>query len=100
MQTSTAPRSPSRYLVDHPAESLNQTPAQIEGMGLPTAPPKKTDRRSFDGLTTQAEAIPPRRLREIVIDAVTSRMDSGIYDALLQREAAERESMIDWLASR
>ena len=76
------------------------TPAQIEGMGLPTAPPKKTDRRSFDGLTTQAEAIPPRRLREIVIDAVTSRMDSGIYDALLQREAAERESMIDWLASR
>ena len=34
------------------------TPARITVLSLPTAPPKTTDRRSFEGETVQAEAIP------------------------------------------
>jgi hypothetical protein len=38
---------------------LAVTPQQIVEFNLPTAPPKETDRRSFDGDTTQLEAIDP-----------------------------------------
>ena len=43
---------------------LAVTSAQIEAMGLLSGPPKKTDRRSFDGTSTvQCEAIPPNSRR-------------------------------------
>ncbi|MEP3248062.1 MAG: hypothetical protein ABJN40_05915 [Sneathiella sp.] len=51
------------------------TPEQVEEMNLPTAPPKTTDNRSFSGLTTQCEAIPPRELRRIVTDEVLRFID-------------------------
>ena len=53
----------------------------------------RTDRRSFSGETTQAEAIPPRRLREIVIDAIEARLERGVYDAVLEREVEIRERL-------
>ena len=72
---------------------LAVTPEQVETMGLSTAPPKSTDKRSFSGLTTQCEAIPPRRLRQILTDAVTARIDHDIYQEDLQEEKRIRKSL-------
>ena len=44
---------------------LAVTPEQIGSLNLPTAPPKAEDRRSFEGRTVQAEAIPPDTLAAI-----------------------------------
>lgn len=68
-------------------------PWQIEEYNLPTAPPKATDRRSFEGLTTQAEAIPPGTLKEIVIDHIEGLMDMGTYNAVIEREDEVREKL-------
>jgi hypothetical protein len=76
---------------------LAATPEQIAEMSLPTAPVKSTDRRSFSGETTQAEAIPPSRLREIVTEAIDQRIDFNIYDDLLEVEQAIRDDMAERL---
>lgn len=67
---------------------LAVTPAQIARLQLPTAPPKVTDRRAFDGAgTVQAEAIPPDELARIVGAAITSRIDPDVYrEAVRQRD--------------
>jgi hypothetical protein len=52
---------------------LAVTEQQIADWGLPTAPPKPTDRRAFVGEAVQAEAIPPDVLTELVIAAIKSR---------------------------
>lgn len=62
------------------------TPEQVEEFNLPTAPPKKSDKRSFSGMTTQCEAIRPKQLRKIVIDAVEDRLDMDAYTETLERE--------------
>lgn len=72
---------------------LAVTPYQVEDMGLPTSPPKSTDRRAFDGRTTQAEAIPPRRLKEIVQSAIVDRVDFEVREELLEREAEIRKHL-------
>ena len=77
---------------------LAVVPFQIAMMDLPTAPPKRTDNRSFEGRTTQAEAIPPRRLKEIVTDAINERMDHEIYEDVLRREEEIRKSLTEKLA--
>lgn len=76
---------------------LAVTPEQVALLDLPTAPPKKTDNRSFSGLTTQAEAIPPRKLREIVTDAIGWRTDLAAYEEVLDREKDIRESLSEKL---
>jgi hypothetical protein len=63
-------------------------PQQIADLGLPTAPAKATDRRRFDGETTQAEAIPPDVLAAIVTQAIEARVDRAALNAVL---AAEHE---------
>lgn len=65
---------------------LAVTPEQIAELGLPTAPAKPTDRRSFEGETVQAEAIPPEVLAEIIRDGITTRIDQDILDGALERE--------------
>jgi hypothetical protein len=65
---------------------LAVTPEQVRELSLPTAPPKPTDRRSFDGQTTQVEAIPPDVLVEIIRSAITSRLDQEAYAAVLAQE--------------
>jgi hypothetical protein len=66
---------------------LAVTPEQITELALPTAPPKETDRRSFEGnVTTQVEAIPPDVLVAIISNAITSRIDRAAYDAVLEEE--------------
>jgi hypothetical protein len=73
---------------------LAVTPQQIEEMRLPTAPVKKTDRRSFDGVfTVQCEAIEPDTLSRILRDAIIDRMDSDIYQEVLAAEAVSQKSI-------
>lgn len=62
------------------------TPEQIELYSLSTAPAKKTDRRSFDGLTTQVEALDPGILSDIVRQAIEARIDKDIFSATLDIE--------------
>jgi hypothetical protein len=65
---------------------LAVTPRQIAAHHLPQAPPKKEDNRSFSGLTTQVESLPPDILAEIIQSAITGRLDRAAYDAVLARE--------------
>ncbi len=67
-------------------ERLAVTPAQISELNLPTAPPKPTDRRSFEGETVQAEAITPDVLARIVREAIEARMDLDELGTTLARE--------------
>jgi hypothetical protein len=59
---------------------LAVTPAQVDLYGLPTAPPKPSDRRSFSGgdRTVQAEALPPDVLADTVEAAIRERLDLGL----------------------
>jgi hypothetical protein len=78
---------------------LAVTPAQITQYQLPTAPPKKTDKRSFAGTaTTQAEALPPDTLADILRQAIEARLDMDIRHAVLSREADERDRLIAAMA--
>ena len=68
-------------------------PAQIAELGLPTAPPKPADRRGKGIVaTTQAEAIPPDVLAQIVRAAILERLDGDGYQAerSTRRELARR----------
>ncbi len=77
---------------------LAVTSQQVRQYDLPTAPPKATDNRSFDGLTTQAEAFDPHTLAAIVREAIESRMDLDIYEGVLDDEKAQREELRTQLA--
>jgi hypothetical protein len=70
------------------------TRRQIDELRLPTAPPKETDRRSFnDTETVQAEAIPPDVLARIVQEAIDQRVASDIYRDVLERETCIRQQL-------
>lgn len=73
---------------------LAVTPARIDALHLPTAAPKATDRRRFEGLTTQAEAIPPETLADIVRQAIEVRLDRNTLDAVLAEEQAIRGRLL------
>ena len=70
-------------------------------LGLPTAPAKKTDRRSFSGIegdpsaTVQAEAIPPDLMAEIVRLAIQDRMDLKLYKDVLNNEDEQRQLLTE-----
>ena len=74
-------------------ERLAVTPEHVERYGLPQAPPKATDRRAFTGLTTQAEALDPARLADIVREAIEERQDAETRRAVIAREHDERERL-------
>jgi hypothetical protein len=78
---------------------LAVTRAQVSHLGLPTAPPKSTDRRSFDGETAQAEAIPPDILTSIVVDAIEARRDAEAFGHVLARELEVRQFLLARLRS-
>jgi hypothetical protein len=66
------------------------TREQIAALGLSTAPPKESDRREFEGETTQVEAIPPDVLVEIISDAIIERIDQEAYNAVLAAESSAK----------
>jgi len=73
---------------------LAVTPEQIKAFGLPTAPPKPTDRRSFDGQTVQAEALPPDVLTEIVTLAIQTRQDGDAFAEILTKQTDARARLL------
>ena len=73
---------------------LAVTPAQVQQFNLPTAPPKPTDRRRFEGnVTTQCEALDPATLATIVRSAIESRQDASIRQSVIDRELDSREEL-------
>jgi hypothetical protein len=77
-------------------ERVAVTHQQIEELSLPTRPTKKTDSRSknFRGESVEVDAIPSRKLREIVRDCITQHVDEREYEALKVAEASERETLL------
>jgi hypothetical protein len=73
---------------------LAVTAEQVDRLGLPMSPPKKTDRRSFEGDTVQAEAIPPDELARIVRSAIVDRLDGYVLEGVLSLEDQDRERLV------
>ncbi len=78
---------------------LAVTPEQVAMFDLPTAPPKRTDKRAFSGETTQAEALPPDLLAELLLHAIESRMDLDLFDATKRAELVAQTRLVDALGS-
>ena len=75
-------------------ERVAVTPAQVEAYDLATAPAKKTDRRSFDGETCQAEALGPDILAAILTTAIESHFDLTAYREILRDEDEQRAELM------
>ena len=73
---------------------LAVTPEQIREFDLPTAPPKDTDRRAFNGQTCQAEALPPDVLTDILRTAIEQRTDRRAFERVLRQERAARRNLL------
>jgi hypothetical protein len=71
------------------------TEAQVEEYDLPTAPAKQSDSRSANwyGETTQAEAMPPTLLEEVVKGAIDDLTDQDALDDLREREREDKERL-------
>lgn len=89
-------RIAERFDVGVAFQRLAVTPEQIEEYELPTAPPKPTDNRSFEGDTAQAEALPPDVLADILLDAIEEHFDMDVYAKALTQETSERKQLIAW----
>jgi hypothetical protein len=68
---------------------------QVEEMGLPTRPTKKTDSRSknFDGESVEVDAIEPDELRRLCEECIVQHVDQDVYDRMKTVEEAERETL-------
>jgi hypothetical protein len=83
------------YNADVEFVRLAVTPEQARFYNLPSAPPKPTDNRRFDGEETwQCEALDPRTLAEIVRSAIEERLDLEIYEAVLRAELEARQVVL------
>jgi len=85
------------YAGDCSFTRLAVTPEQVEEHGLPKAPPKETDNRSFEGMTTQAEALDPKTLAGIVRAAIEKRQDGETRRAVIASEAGGRKRLRELL---
>jgi hypothetical protein len=80
---------------------LAVTPEQARLYTLPSAPPKPTDNRRFEGDETwQAEALDPRTLAAIVEGAIDDRLDRKAYAAVLRAERKARRDVLSRLGLR
>lgn len=71
---------------------------QVVEWGLPPAPTKSTDTRSYrwSGLgQVELDAIQPSKLREICQDAIAAEFDDDLYDELQKQEDEEEERYKD-----
>jgi hypothetical protein len=73
---------------------LAVTREQTDRLGLPTAPPKPTDRRRFTGDTVQCEAIAPDVLAGILRGAIEARRNAAAARAVLASEADMRAALV------
>ncbi len=66
---------------------------------LPTAPPKASthqEKKQMD-LTTQAEALDPATLAEIVRYGIEGRMNMDIYRQAVETEATDKAALLEWI---
>ena len=85
-------------------ERVAVEPWQIEAWSLPRRPTKKTDTRSknFVGESVELDAIPSRRLRQMVRDCIEQHVDFYKLEKIQQTERLERETLemlVDSLSS-
>ena len=73
---------------------LAVTREQADRLGLPTAPPKPTDRRRFTGDTVQCEAIAPDVLAGILRGAIDARRCAATAQRVLDRESDMRAALV------
>ena len=73
---------------------LAVTREQAVTLDLPTAPPKATDRRRFEGDTVQCEAIDPATLSGILRGAIEARRNPDTTARLLDRESDMRADLV------
>jgi len=73
-------------------ERIAVTPEQITRWHLPTRPTKTTDSRAknFGGASVELDAIPPDRLRAIVLGAIERHLPPKQYAVLQAAEASEQ----------
>ena len=78
-------------------EKIAVTTEQIETLGLPTRPTKKSDTRSktFVGESVEVDAIPPSTLREMVRDCIEHHVDHQRLAVLQEVERSERELLLE-----
>ena len=78
------------------------TPEQIDRFQLPTAPPKKTDRRSAftDTRTVQAEALPPDVLQAEILAAVAPLFDEEVLQRQRERSKREHEQLLEEIRAK
>ena len=82
-------------------QRLAVTEAQIAEFGLPEAPAKTTDNRSFNGTgTVQAEALPPDVLARILRDALSQWFDVDAAQEAAEASAAARLEALETLKGR
>lgn len=76
-------------------ERVAVLPHQIENLGLPTRPTKKSDKRckNFEGESVEVDAIPPLVLRDMVSDCIEDHIDTSILENEKQTERLERECL-------
>jgi hypothetical protein len=76
-------------------ERVAVTPEQAKLYDLPTAPPKRTDRRSnYQGATVQAEALPPDVLASEVQAAILEHIDEDVWQSTVERETQVRAALV------
>ncbi|MEA3275543.1 MAG: hypothetical protein U9Q81_09715 [Pseudomonadota bacterium] len=75
------------------------TPEHIALYHLPTAPPKASSHQAKKRMseTTQAEALDPATLADIVREGIEDRMDEGAYRQAVEIEQHERKWLLDQL---
>jgi len=78
------------------------TREQVEQWNLPTRPTKQTDTRAkkFGSATSvELDAIPARKLRELVRDVINRHVDQQKLEFLRTAEKSERELLTAWAAT-
>jgi hypothetical protein len=77
---------------------ISVTPEQQALYALPTAAPKKSDKRSFSSdFTVQAEALPPDVLAEIVRTEIERHLDLETLSESRERQAEIRQELLNKL---
>lgn len=77
---------------------LAVTEQQIVDWNLPSRPTKASDTRAknFVGQSTEVDAIPARRLRQLLEEAILGLIDIDAWDRMQAVEQLERETLVDF----
>ena len=89
-----------RMGVDIEVKRIALNPDQIEEMGLPGVPPKRTDSRTANwsgGDVVECDAVEPKTLAKMCKDAIKEHFDEDLYEELMEKEKEERDQYIEAL---